>query len=576
MSEPTTATTATTAPALLRLENLQVRYGSSKAAAVDDVCMEVWPRELVAVVGESGSGKTTLIRSTLGLLPSGGRVTGGRIFLGGSDVTRWRDKQLARIRGPFVGFIPQDPGTALNPVKRIGQQVVEAILLNDRRIKGPVARSMALEKLETAGLRDVDRIFGRYAHELSGGMKQRALIAIALASNPKLLIADEPTSSLDVTIQKTILDHLDRLRADFNLGVVLVTHDLGVAAERSDRMIVMQRGRVVETGPTNDVVAAPEHRYTRELISAAPSSHSSRLVSRVQPDGHAPRQSVQPGPASRTDLLVVDSVSKHFRVSRGPSGSFAAVSAASFTIPEGTTHAIVGESGAGKSTIVRLAVGLTPADDGSVWFDGSETTKLTHELRREFRRHVQFVYQNPFSSLDPKFTVRRLLAEPLHVHRAVASREVLRERVHELLAAVALDDSFADRLPVELSGGQAQRVAIARALALNPRLLVLDEAVSALDVSVQAQVLQLLVDLQAQHGLTYLFVTHDLGVVRMIADTVSVMRSGKFVEQGPVERVFSAPQDPYTRMLIDAIPGRAMRVAGPAENRISASIGAEQ
>jgi peptide/nickel transport system ATP-binding protein len=442
-------------------------------------------------------------------------------------------------------------------------------LLNNRSLKGPVARSLALEKLATAGLTDVDRVFSQYPHELSGGMKQRALIAIALASNPRLLVADEPTSALDVTIQKTILDHLDSLRAEFNLGVLLVTHDLGVATDRSGRLVVMKRGRVVEAGPTRDVVAGPEHPYTRELISAAPSSHSGRLMSTAQSadnDGQSGS-----GDRGGTELLRVERISKHYGLGRRSSSTFAAVSEATFKVSEGTTHAIVGESGAGKSTIVRLALGLTPPDGGSVWFDGADTTKLSHERRREFRRYVQFVYQNPFSSLDPRFTVRRLIAEPLRIHRAVQGQDALRARVSELLASVSLDDSFAERLPVQLSGGQAQRVAIARAIALRPKLVVFDEAVSALDVSVQAQVLQLLVDLQARYGLTYLFVTHDLGVVRMVADTVSVMRRGKFIEEGSVQQVFSQPRDPYTKALIQAIPGRAVTVGGPDGDRHSKS-----
>ena len=547
---------------LLRIDRLRVRYGPEPSpAAVEDVSLEVHPSEIVAVVGESGSGKTTVIRAALGLLPYNATVVSGRIAYGGADVTRWRERQLARIRGPFVGYVPQDPATSLNPVKKVGRQVAEAILLHDRRLKAAEVRELALGKLETAGLAEAGRVFEQYPDELSGGMKQRALIAISLASNPSLLIADEPTSALDVTVQKAILDHLDHLRAEFKLGVLLVTHDLGIATERADRLIVMQRGKIVEEGPTGKVASQPRDPYTRRLIAAAPSSHSSRLRPRGVRSGLAPAGSQPP----RTgDLLVVDNVSKHYRLGTRRSGSrFAAVSEASFTVTRGTTHAIVGESGAGKTTIARLAVGLQTVDGGRIRFEDADTTSLSRASRREFRRHAQFVYQNPYSSLDPSFTVRRLLAEPLRVHRAVPGRDALRERVRELITAVALDERYLSRRPAELSGGQAQRVAIARALALNPKLVVLDEPVSSLDVSVQAQVLQLLVDLQARYGLTYLFISHDLGVVRMIADTVSVMRAGHVVEDGPVDRIFANPHDSYTRTLIGAIPGSG-QAASPA------------
>ncbi|MFT4041768.1 MAG: ABC transporter ATP-binding protein [Gordonia sp. (in: high G+C Gram-positive bacteria)] len=553
-SEPAPTEEAT--PVLLTVDSLGVQYGEG-APAVDQLSLQVHPGELVALVGESGSGKTTVIRAVLGLLPQSATLTGGKISLGHSDVTHWKEKQFARVRGPLVGFVPQDPGTSLNPVKRIGRQVVDAIRLHSRKISGTEVKELALGKLRTAGLADAERVYAQYPHELSGGMRQRALIAIALASDPKLLIADEPTSALDVTVQKVILDHLDGLRREFDLGVLLVTHDLGVALERADRLVVMQRGQIVEQGRPDDLLSAAIHPYTRALIAAAPGSRTGRLLPR-QPNASVHPTSTAPRSDTATDLLVVDSVSKHYRIGqrRADKSTFRAVDEASFTVPTGTTHAIVGESGAGKSTIVRLALGLTEPDGGSIYFDGTDTTHLGREPRREFRRHVQFVYQNPFASLDPRFTVARLIAEPLHIHKTTHTRAQLRDQVISLLNDVALDESYLDRRPNELSGGQAQRVAIARALAIRPRLVVLDEAVSALDVSVQAQVLQLLVDLQAEHGLTYLFITHDLGVVELIADTVSVMRRGTVVESGTVEAVLRSPQDPYTQTLIDAIPGR--------------------
>jgi peptide/nickel transport system ATP-binding protein len=544
-------------PALLQITELEVAYRIERqlgAPAVRGVGLTVTPGELVAIVGESGSGKSTLMRAALGVLARNGEIVRGSIRFGGTDVTRWSDRQFAKIRGPYVGFVPQDPGTSLNPVKRIGRQVVEAVLLHDRRLKGEPARERALEKLRSAGLKDVERVFQQYPHELSGGMKQRALIAIALASDPKLLIADEPTSALDVTVQKRILDHLDRLRMEFNLGVLLITHDLGVATERSDRLVVMQHGVVVEAGPTDEVARHPENAYTRRLIAAAPGAHDVRLAPGRAAALQAERRAGQA--ASDAPIFGVTELEKHYGVGHGRHKSrLTAVDGVSFEIPRGTTHAIVGESGAGKSTVARIAVGFTAPDAGAVHFEGADRAGLSRAARRGSRRHVQFVYQNPFASLDPRFSVRRLIAEPLQIHERSLGREAIDARVTEVLEAVALDRGYLRRRPAELSGGEAQRVAIARAIALRPRLVILDEAVSALDVSVQAQVLQLLVDLQAELGLTYLFITHDLGVVRLIADTVAVMLRGRVVEQGLVAEIFASPQEEYTRELIGAIPG---------------------
>jgi peptide/nickel transport system ATP-binding protein len=562
-------TTGSPAP-LLTIDDLQVAYrlaGKLGQPAVRGVTVQVRPGELVAVVGESGSGKTTVVRASLGVLAQNAEVLRGRISYGKTDVTNWGDRQFAKVRGPFVGFVPQDPGNSLNPVKRVGRQLVEAILLHDRKLGGAVARQLALEKLRAAGLTDVERIFHQFPHELSGGMKQRALIAIALASDPKLLIADEPTSSLDVTVQKTILDHLDRLRAELSLGVLLVTHDLGVATDRADRLVVMQAGRLIERGPAALVASRPREPYTRRLLAAAPASHKSRLKAT------RPAAAVGDEPAA-SPILVTDGLVKHFKLRHhGGNSRLTAVDDVSFSIARGTTHALVGESGAGKSTVARIVFGFTKPDAGTVTFDGVDLGTHDRAARRQSRRQVQFVYQNPFSSLDPRFTVHRLIAEPLQIHRAAAGRAVLNQRVSELIDAVALDPRLLRRRPGELSGGQAQRVAIARALALNPKLVVLDEAVSALDVSVQAQVLQLLVDLQASLGLSYLFITHDLGVVRLIAHTVSVMRRGRIVEGGPVGEIFAAPREEYTRELIAAIPGRGVTPGQDVANAGGSRIG---
>ena len=391
-------------------------------------------------------------------------------------------------------------------------------------------------------------MFQQYPHELSGGMKQR-LIAIALAGQPKIIVADEPTSALDVTVQKVILDHLVRLRDELGIGILLVTHDLGIALDRSDRILVMQDGAIVEEGPVQQVLDHATDDYTRRLLAAAPARHTGRLTP----------ASPAPPPADPPTVLHAAALTKTYHL-RGRREQLRALDAADLVVRQGTTHAIVGESGAGKSTLAGILAGFTTADRGTVHIGQLELTGLRRRQWRDVRRDLQFVFQNPFTSLDLRFTVARIVAEPLR--RLIRGRQQRDARVTELLHAVALDDSYRHRLPGQLSGGQRQRVAIARALALKPRILVLDEAVSALDVSVQAQILQLLVDLQAEHSLSYVFVTHDLGVVRLIADDVTVMRDGAVVETGPVERVFRAPGHDYTRELLAAIPGTRLAPAG--------------
>ncbi|GIE88216.1 ATP-binding cassette domain-containing protein [Actinoplanes regularis] len=527
---------------LLRIRGLAVDYrtGREWTPAVRGVDLHVEPGEFVSLVGESGSGKTTLIQGALGLLPAAARIRSGSIAYSDVDVTGWNDRRMALVRGNYVGFIPQDPNTSLNPVKRVGQQVIEAVRFN--RPRGTPAaryREAALESLRTAGLTDTERVFHQYPHELSGGMKQRALIAIALAGRPRIIVADEPTSALDVTVQKRILDHLVRLRAELGIGILLVTHDLGIALERSDRILVMRRGEIVEEGPVERVVAGATSEYTRRLLDAAPSRHAGRLTA---------DSAVRPQPRPGAVALRAEGLSKTYRLRNR--AVLRALDTADLTVREGTTHAIVGESGAGKSTLAGILAGFVAADHGTVHLGERRLTGLPRKRLRELRKDLQFVFQNPFTSLDPRFTVRRLIAEPLRAFGLPAG-----DRVTELLAAVALDGSYLDRLPSQLSGGQRQRVAIARALALAPRVLILDEAVSALDVSVQAQILRLLVDLQAERGLSYVFVTHDLGVVRLIADDVTVMRSGAVVETGPAEQILTAPRHEYTRQLLDAVPG---------------------
>ncbi|MEU6411364.1 ABC transporter ATP-binding protein [Microbispora sp. NPDC046933] len=543
---------------LLRITGLVIDYRTGRrrwTPAVRGAGLHVGPGEFVSLVGESGSGKSTLVQGALGLLPESARIRAGSIAYSGVDVTGWNDRRMALVRGNYVGFIPQDPNTSLNPVKKIGRQVVEAVRFNEPEARDAARhRQAALESLRTAGLKDAERVFHQYPHELSGGMKQRALIAIALAGKPKIIVADEPTSALDVTVQKVILDHLVRLREELGIGILLVTHDLGVALDRSDRILVMRDGEIVEEGPVRQVLENTAGDYTRRLLDAAPARHAGRLE---------PTSGARQVPASAPEVLRARELTKTYRLrGRGHRRELRALDGVDLVVREGTTHAIVGESGAGKSTLASILARFTSPDHGTVHLGDRELTGLSRRRLREVRRELQFVFQNPFTSLDPRFTVSEIVAEPLRAFGLVPGRRERTARVTELLKAVALDESHLHRLPSQLSGGQRQRVAIARALALNPRILVLDEAVSALDVSVQAQILQLLVDLQAEYGLSYVFVTHDLGVVRLIADDVSVMKDGAVIETGPVERVFRSPRHEYTRELLEAIPGIRLTVAG--------------
>ncbi|MGW5317303.1 dipeptide ABC transporter ATP-binding protein [Nocardia thailandica] len=551
---------------LLSFDAVDIWYtgrGRPATHAVSGVSLDIAAGELVAIVGESGSGKSTLIRAAIGLLPRTSRVR-GRILLGGNDVAGWRHNRFAKFRGSYVGFVPQDPGVSLNPVKPIGRQLEDALVNRLGRggllpfaagLRRRQVRARAVKFLELAGLPEPDRIYGAYPHELSGGMKQRVLIAIALSGEPELLIADEPTSALDVTVQKQILDHLDRLRAELGIGILLVTHDLGVALDRADRVVVMRAGKVVEQGDSATLLHHPADSYTRRLLDAAPGLHTGTLTPRpVDTGARAADPATGTGGDTAELAIEVREVSKTFRAAHSRAEPVVAADAVSFRVRTGTTHALVGESGAGKSTIARIVAGLRTPDSGTVTLLG----RSGERTRKELSRSLQFVYQNPYSSLNPRLPVADLITEPLRVHRRDISRAGRHAVAAGLLDDVRLPREYARRRAGELSGGQAQRVAIARALALNPRIVVLDEAVSALDVSVQAEILQLLVDLQAAHALTYLFITHDLGVVRLIADTVTVMRGGTVVESGDTARILDHPVDEYTRRLVESVPGTTL------------------
>jgi len=567
---------------LLEVKNLEVGFKTQDGLvpAVRGVSFEVYSGETLAIVGESGSGKSTTAHALINLLASNGRVTGGEVLFDGRDLTKLHRSQMEEVRGELIGLVPQDPMQSLNPVWNIGFQVEETIRANSNETDKRAVRKRAIEVLREAGLDDAASRLRQYPHEFSGGMRQRVLIGIALSGNPKLLIADEPTSALDVTVQRRILDHLDTLIAERGAAMLLITHDLGLAAERAQIVAVMNRGRIVESGPALQILQDPQHPYTKRLVAAAPSLVSTRIQSAVQ--RKAPIDHV----VERADVEVVDlmhaaekvqdsaeipgtpaiefrDVTKVYKL-RNPTGlgslQFPAVDSISFTVRSGTTLALVGESGSGKSTSAKLLLGLERKTSGTVLVEGRDTDELSRRELFALRRRMQPVFQDPYGSLDPLHNIGNTIAEPLKVHR-VGDSASRRARVLEVLDQVALPKSLVTRYPNELSGGQRQRVAIARAIALKPDILVLDEAVSALDVLVQAQVLNLLADLQAELGLTYLFITHDLAVVRVIADYVCVMEKGRIVEQATVDEVFDNPREAYTRELLDSIPGAKIQLA---------------
>jgi peptide/nickel transport system ATP-binding protein len=536
---------------VLTIRDLSVAFTTSQGEveAVRHVSLDVAAGETVAVVGESGSGKSTLAASVNRLLAENGRITSGTITVDDLDITAASEKAMTAIRGSRIGLVPQDPMTNLNPVMRIGAQIVEALEVHGLA-RGQAARDQAIQLLDQAGIADAQARFRQYPHEFSGGMRQRVLIAMALACRPEVLLADEPTSALDVTVQRLVLDQMAQLASDMGTAVLLITHDLGLAAERADRVAVMHRGEIVEVGPAAQLVASPQHEYTRRLLAAAPGMASAKV---------APVRSTAAGGAEPEVLLEVTGAVKKYRI-RGRAEPLMAVDGVDLAITRGQTVAIVGESGSGKSTTARLALRLEQADGGTIRYRGADVSRLRGKELLAFRRSVQPVFQNPYASLDPRYTVGQVVAEPLRVHK-IGDPASRRKEVAELLDKVALPATFTDRYPHELSGGQRQRVAIARALALNPELVVMDEAVSALDVLVQQQILELMVSLQRELGLSYLFISHDLAVVRQVSHLVYVMHSGKVVESGDPDTIFRAPREDYTRQLIAAIPGQHLAVA---------------
>ncbi|OIH96919.1 MULTISPECIES: ABC transporter ATP-binding protein [unclassified Curtobacterium] len=527
---------------VLHVDHLTVTFDvdGTEVRAVDDASFTVGRGEVVAVVGESGSGKSMTAMTAMGIAPEGARATGS-VRLGDLEVVGADERAMRGVRGRSVSMVFQDPSAALDPVFTIGFQIAESVRRADPGLDRAAVRARSVELLRAVEVPDPERRLRQYPHELSGGQAQRVMIAMALAADPDLLIADEPTTALDVTVQAEVLDVIRALRERTGTAVLLITHDMGVVADIADRVVVMRRGRVVETGTVGAVFAAPTAEYTRDLLAAVP-----RM-------GTGSGGEARLGPAATPPSPVLDV--RHLVVEYGGalSGRFRAVDDVSFSVERGEIVGLVGESGSGKTTIGRAAVGLAPITSGSVVVDGTDVAGAGRVGRRAMRRHVGVVFQNPLRSLNPRYTVGQTVAEPLRQILRLPTPQV-DERVDRLLADVGLDGGFRERYPHELSGGQRQRVAIARAVALDPALLIADEPTSALDVSVQARVLDVFRELQERLGFACLFVTHDLAVVDTLCDRVVVLHHGTIVEQGTRDAVLRSPSDPYTRRLVQAAP----------------------
>ncbi|WP_214324958.1 ABC transporter ATP-binding protein [Nonomuraea sediminis] len=593
---------------LLRLVDLSTDIALRRGTvhALDQVNLEVRQGETLGIVGESGSGKTMTVLSIMGLLPPGGHVAGGQILFDGRDLREMSPEELRRVRGVEMGMVFQDPLTSLNPTMRIGAQVAEPLRIHQGLGKAE-ARERAIEILRRVGMPRPDKIVDNYPHQLSGGMRQRVVIAMALIRSPRLLIADEPTTALDVTTQRQILELIDDLREEFKMAVILVTHDLGVIANRADRVAVMYAGRVVETATTAELFRSPRHRYTQALMNALPESAADgRLYSipglppdlsrpltgcrfaarcgfatdecrttdvQLTGDGHrfaclhpvteavtisgsapAPRSEV---PDKSGTILSVRELVKEYEAGgdgfgRSP-GRVSAVADVSFDVRAGETLGIVGESGCGKSTVGRLVAGLEAPSGGQIIIDGTDIATLDRRARHQMHRQVQLMFQDSYAAMNPRMRIDAILSEPLEIQQ-VGDSAARRTRISGLLDQVGLSRRALERYPHEFSGGQLQRIGLARSLALEPRLIVADEPVSALDVSIQAQVLNLMRDLQRELGLSYVFISHDLSVVDYMADRIGVMYLGKLVEIGPAREVVRAARHPYTQALIDAVP----------------------
>ncbi|MDP5053433.1 MAG: ABC transporter ATP-binding protein [Congregibacter sp.] len=525
--------------ALLDVKNLAVsfvtRNGINKA--VDDISFTVESGKITAIIGESGSGKSVACYSMLGLIPMPpGRIDGGQALFDGKDLLQCSERQLRKTRGRDIAMIFQDPMTCLNPYMTIGKQMAEPIVYH-KRVSKTEARARAIELLGEVGIRNPETTVDSFPHEFSGGMRQRVMIAMALINEPKLLIADEPTTALDVTIQAQILELIANLQRTRDIGVIFISHDLAVVADIADDICVMQQGRIVESGDREAIFSNAKHPYTQKLLSAIPAGTKVSQPQTAEP------------------FIKVRNLKTWFKVSGGD--TVKAVDDVSFDIYKGEILGLVGESGSGKSTIGRSLLRLVPITDGEVSLDGTDVTALTGPALKTMRRRMQMIFQDPFASLNPRMTVFDTLAEPLLLH-GIETRRSVAQGVLKLMDDVGLARAFVRKYPHEFSGGQRQRIAIGRALATRPEFIVADEPVSALDVTIQAQILDLMLELGREYGLTMLFVSHDLAVVKHLADRIIVLYQGKIVEEGTGESLFNSPQQAYTQQLLQAIPGRGL------------------
>ena len=569
---------------LLSIKDLSIQFNNDGklSTAVHNSSFTVAPGELVAIVGESGSGKSITALSILQLLPQQAVVTGDILFNKDEqvDLLKLPGKKITSIRGNEIAMIFQEPMTSLNPVFTCGYQVMEAIQLH-QHVSKATAQQKTIELFEKVKLPDPLSLINRYPHEISGGQKQRVMIAMAMSCNPALLIADEPTTALDVTVQKTILELIRSLQLENNMGVIFITHDLGVVADIADKILVMYKGEIVEQGNAKEILLRPQHPYTKALLACRPAgqakgkrlpvvsdfmggqpatSNEQRVMSneqRATRDHQAPTNNEQ-----RTTILEVKNLHVHFPVKKNIFGKatqyFKAVDDVSFRVQEGDIVGLVGESGCGKTTLGRTILQLIKPTSGKIILGDKDLTQIKPALLRNMRKDLQIVFQDPYGSLNPRITIGDAILEPLKVHSVLSNNKQRREKVMELLEKVSLDTNQINRYPHQFSGGQRQRICIARALALNPSFLIFDESVSALDVSVQAQVLNLLNDLKKEFGFTAIFISHDLSVVHYICNRILVMHKGKIVEEGDADQVYYHPKNEYTKKLVNAIPGKSI------------------